>query len=87
MSVPNRDLTISAVLAGSGIGIVDLIVTADHLVSGAITPIGSAATTGWQYHLVLPQRRRPGAAVRQFQDWLVAEMADTQQQLAARGVA
>lgn len=86
MRVPNRDLTISAVLAGSGVGLVDLIVTADHVANGAIVPVGAAQASGWHYHLVLPSNRQPGPAVRLFGDWLRAEVAETRAQLAAAGL-
>ncbi|OSZ71090.1 hypothetical protein CAP39_07855 [Sphingomonas sp. IBVSS1] len=83
MSVPNRDLTISAVLAGSGVGLVDLLVTADQIGTGAIVPVGAVRATGWHYHLVLPNGRRPGPAVRLFRDWLLAEVEATRLRLEA----
>ncbi|WP_165768797.1 LysR substrate-binding domain-containing protein [Sandarakinorhabdus cyanobacteriorum] len=83
MSVPNRDLTISAVLAGSGMGLVDLLVTADQIGTGAIVPVGAVRATGWHYHLVLPNGRRPGPAVRLFRDWLLAEVEATRLRLEA----
>lgn len=77
ITVQSRELVIAAALAGSGIGLVDLILLSDHLASGHLSLVDAPLITDWCYHLVLPQAQSTPRHVREFADWLAEEMAQT----------
>lgn len=82
LTVSSRDLVINAVLGGVGVGLVDIVIMADRIISGDLVPVGCAQSTTWSYHFLLPKRRRATPAVAQFVEWLAAELRRTNEILA-----
>ena len=65
-----RELVAEAVLAGLGIGLMDVSVHAAQIAQGRLVQLGPAVPTGWGHYFLWPRRAEPGAPVSAFRDWL-----------------
>lgn len=67
------NLTLSAVLAGEGVGLLRLALLQDHLRSGALVRLFDAVIDDDQAYLLLRRPDRPlRGPGRQFRDWIIA---------------
>lgn len=78
----NYTLLIQAAIAGQGVAIgwrhlVDNLLEQGYL----CRPIKETALSAYGYYVVLPQRKRRGALIQQFVDWLMAEQAASAESL------
>lgn len=71
--VQSRELLVDAVIAGAGVGLVDMLVASDAIARGELRVLRPPRHTGWHYCLVTPKGRTPTAAVESFRDWLLSE--------------
>lgn len=76
--VHSRELVIGAVLAGTGAGVLDLILMSDKIANRELVVAGNRHPSHWSYHLVLPAGRPAPAHVREFAHWVREEMARTE---------
>ncbi len=75
----NYTLLIQAAIGGQGVAIGWRHLVDNLLAQGLLCrPIAESAASGFGYHVVLPARKRRGALIQSFVDWLMAEhRADT----------
>lgn len=78
VQVTSRELVVSAVLAGTGAGVLDLILMSDKIANGELVVAGARHPSLWSYHFVLPGGRPVPAHVRAFAQWIREEMARTE---------
>lgn len=78
VQVTSRELVVSAVLAGTGAGVLDLILMSDKIANGELVVAGARHPSHWSYHIVLPAGRPVPAHVRAFAGWIREEMARTE---------
>lgn len=78
VQVTSRELVVSAVLAGTGAGVLDLILMSDKIANGELAVAGARHPSLWSYHFVLPSGRPVPAHVRAFAQWIREEMARTE---------
>ena len=69
-----RELVAEAVLAGLGIGLMDVSIHAAQIAQGRLVALGPAMPTGWGHYFLAPSGAELGAPVSAFRDWLF-EMA------------
>ena len=69
-----RELVAEAVLAGLGIGLMDVSIHAAQIAQGRLVALGPAMPTGWGHYFLAPSGAELGAPVCAFRDWLF-EMA------------
>ncbi|WP_066480000.1 MULTISPECIES: LysR substrate-binding domain-containing protein [unclassified Sphingomonas] len=76
--VMSRELVIGAVMAGTGMGVLDLILMSDRIANREVTVSGPRHASPWSYYLALPAGRRTSPHVRAFADWVREEMGRTE---------
>lgn len=76
--VMSRELVIGAVMAGTGMGVLDLILMSDRIANREVTVSGPRHTSEWSYFLALPAGRTTPPHVSAFADWVCEEMARTE---------
>lgn len=79
--VMSREMVIGAVTAGTGAGVLDLILLSDRIANRELIVAGPRHASPWSYHLVLPAGRQAPPHVRAFADWVRAEMGRTDRYL------
>jgi putative choline sulfate-utilization transcription factor len=78
----NYTLLIQAAIGGQGVAIGWRHLVDNLLAQGLLCrPIGESVMSRLGYYVVLPQRKRRGALIQQFVDWLMAEQASSAQSL------
>lgn len=78
----NYTLLIQAAIGGQGVAIGWRHLVDNLLVQGLLCrPIADTVISRLGYYVVLPQRKRRGALIQQFVDWLMAEQASSAQSL------
>ncbi|MBV6751575.1 LysR family transcriptional regulator [Pseudomonas chlororaphis] len=83
----NYTLLIQAAIGGQGVAIGWRHLVDNLLEQGLLCrPISQTAISTFGYYVVLPQRKRRGALIQRFFDWLMAEQADSAQSLVGLGL-
>ncbi|WP_191489200.1 choline sulfate utilization transcriptional regulator [Pseudomonas sp. FEN] len=83
----NYTLLIQAAIGGQGVAIGWRHLVDNLLEQGLLCrPISQTAISSFGYYVVLPQRKRRGALIQRFFDWLMAEQADSAQSLVGLGL-
>ncbi|MGE8067320.1 choline sulfate utilization transcriptional regulator [Pseudomonas sp. NPDC089569] len=78
----NYTLLIQAAIGGQGVAIGWRHLVDNLLAQGLLCrPIAETAMSRFGYYVVLPQRKRRGALIQTFVDWLMAEQASSAQSL------
>ncbi|WP_339479757.1 MULTISPECIES: choline sulfate utilization transcriptional regulator [unclassified Pseudomonas] len=78
----NYTLLIQAAIGGQGVAIGWRHLVDNLLAQGLLCrPIAEAVPSRLGYYVVLPQRKRRGALIRQFVDWLMEEQANSAESL------
>ena len=72
-----RELIAEAVLAGLGIGLMDVSIFARHLKDGALVQLDPAVHTGWSHSLVTSEGASASPSREAFRDWLLSEALET----------
>lgn len=76
--VMSRELVIGAVMSGTGMGVLDLVLMSDRIVNREVTVAGPRHASSWSYYLALPADRPTPPHVRAFAEWVREEMAHTE---------
>jgi len=76
--VMSRELVIGAVMAGTGMGVLDLILMSDRIANGEVVVSGPRHASSWSYYLAIPAGRRSPPHVKAFADWVRDEMGRTE---------
>jgi len=76
--VMSRELVIGAVMAGTGMGVLDLVLMSDRIANKEVAVAGRRHASPWSYYLALPARRPTPPHVRAFTDWVREEMGRTE---------
>ncbi|WP_417676745.1 LysR substrate-binding domain-containing protein [Pseudodonghicola sp.] len=72
------DMIIRAAQTGLGLGLVPLFMAQEGLAAGRLEqPFPRVMTNGSAYYLISPERKRGGAALAAFRDWILAEASQT----------
>lgn len=83
----NYTLLIQAAIGGQGVAIGWRHLVDNLLAQGLLCrPISETVISRYGYYVVLPQRKRRGALIQRFFDWLMAEQADSAQSLTGLGL-
>ena len=83
----NYTLLIQAAIGGQGVAIGWRHLVDNLLEQGLLCrPINQTVISTFGYYVVLPQRKRRGALIQRFFDWLMAEQADSAQSLIGLGL-
>ncbi|NWD76923.1 LysR family transcriptional regulator [Pseudomonas gingeri] len=83
----NYTLLIQAAIGGQGVGIGWRHLVDNLLEQGLLCrPISQTVISTFGYYVVLPQRKRRGALIQRFFDWLMAEQANSAQSLVGLGL-
>jgi len=83
----NYTLLIQAAIGGQGVAIGWRHLVDNLLEQGLLCrPISQTVISTFGYYVVLPQRKRRGALIQRFFDWLMAEQADSAQSLVGLGL-
>lgn len=78
----NYTLLIQAAIGGQGVAIGWRHLVDNLLAQGLLCrPVEESAMSSLGYYVVVPQRKRRGALIHQFVDWLMAEQASSAQSL------
>jgi LysR family transcriptional regulator, glycine cleavage system transcriptional activator len=72
-----RELIAEAVLAGLGIGLMDVSIFARHLRDGELVQLDPAVHTGWNHSLVVPEGAAASPPREAFREWLLSKAAAT----------
>ncbi len=67
-----RELIAEAVLAGLGIGMMDVSIFARHIEAGELVQLAPAVHTGWSHYLVTPQGAPASLPREAFREWLLS---------------
>jgi LysR family transcriptional regulator, glycine cleavage system transcriptional activator len=67
-----RELIAEAVLAGLGIGLMDVSIFARHLKDGELVQLDRAVHTGWSHYLVTPDDAPASPPREAFREWLLS---------------
>src|SRR5687767_16005335 len=67
-----RELIAEAVLAGLGIGLMDVSIFARHLHDGELVQLEPAVPTGWSHCLVTPEGAPASPPREAFREWILA---------------
>jgi LysR family glycine cleavage system transcriptional activator len=70
-----RELIAEAVLAGLGIGLMDVSIFARHIRDGALIQLDPAVPTGWSHSLVTPEDARASPPREAFRQWILSSAA------------
>ena len=65
-----RELIAEAVLAGLGIGLMDVSIFARQVAAGELVQLGPAVHTGWNHYFVEPEAASLKPSVEAFRSWL-----------------
>lgn len=68
-----RELIAEAVLAGLGIGLMDVSIFARHIKDGELVQLAPAVHTGWNHCLVSPEGAPPSPPREAFREWILAK--------------
>ncbi len=68
-----RELIAEAVLAGLGIGLMDVSIFARQIQDGELVQLDAAVHTGWNHYLVTPETGSSSAPREAFRDWITAQ--------------
>jgi LysR family glycine cleavage system transcriptional activator len=68
-----RELIAEAVLAGLGIGLMDVSIFAGHLRDRRLVQLDRAVHTGWSHYLVIPERASACPPREAFREWILSE--------------
>lgn len=79
--VMSRELVIGAVMSGTGMGVLDLVLMSDRIANREVTVAGPRHASPWSYYLALPAGRPTPPHVRAFAEWVREEMAQTERVL------
>lgn len=71
-----RELIAEAVLAGLGIGLMDVSIFARHLRDGELVQLEPAVPTGWSHYLVTPQGAAPSRPREAFREWILSRRVE-----------
>lgn len=72
--VENRELVLSAVRAGLGIGVLDVSVLQREIRAGdLVQPFQEELHTGWSHFFVSPTGRQLSSACEAFRNWIIAQ--------------
>lgn len=72
--VENRDLVLSAIRAGLGIGVLDVSLLQREIRAGdLIQPFPEELHTGWSHFFVSPAGRQLSSAAEAFRNWIIGE--------------
>src|SRR5688500_1058923 len=71
-----RELIAEAVLAGLGIGLMDVSIFARHLHDGELVQLEPAVPTGWSHYLVTPEGAPESPPREAFREWILARAND-----------
>lgn len=83
----NYTLLIQAAIGGQGVAIGWRHLVDNLLAQGLLCrPISETVISRYGYYVVLPQRKRRGALIQRFFDWLMAEQANSAQSLTGLGL-
>ncbi|QTT85932.1 choline sulfate utilization transcriptional regulator [Pseudomonas chlororaphis] len=83
----NYTLLIQAAIGGQGVAIGWRHLVDNLLEQGLLCrPISETVISRYGYYVVLPQRKRRGALIQRFFDWLMAEQANSAQSLTGLGL-
>ncbi len=70
----NRELVLSAVRAGLGIGVLDVSVLQREIRAGdLVQPFQEELHTGWSHFFVSPTGRQLSSACEAFRNWIIAQ--------------
>lgn len=72
-----RELIAEAVLAGLGIGLMDVSIFARPLREGDLVQLEPAVPTGWSHSLVIPEKAPASPPREAFREWLLSEADET----------
>ena len=70
-----RELIAEAVLAGLGIGLMDVSIFARHLRDGELVQLEPAVHTGWSHSLVIPEDAPASPPREAFREWILSSAA------------
>ena len=68
-----RELIAEAVLAGLGIGLMDVSIFARHIRDGELLQLAPAVHTGWSHYLVIPEGAPASPPRESFREWVHSE--------------
>lgn len=68
-----RELIAEAVLAGLGIGLMDVSIFARHLRDGELVQLEPAVHTGWSHYLAAPEGAPASPPREAFREWILSE--------------
>jgi DNA-binding transcriptional LysR family regulator len=68
-----RELIAEAVLAGLGIGLMDVSIFARHIRDGELVQLDRAADTGWSHYLVIPEEASASPPLEAFREWILSK--------------
>lgn len=68
-----RELIAEAVLAGLGVGLMDVSIFARHVRDAELVQLGPAVHTGWSHSLVVPEGAPASAPREAFRAWILSE--------------
>ena len=67
-----RELIAEAVLAGVGIGLLDVSVFSRQVRDGELVQLDASVPTGWSHYLVTPQGGAASPSREAFREWILA---------------
>jgi LysR family transcriptional regulator, glycine cleavage system transcriptional activator len=73
-----RELIAEAVLAGLGIGLMDVSIFARHIRDGALVQLDRAVPTGWSHSLVIPEGAAASPPREAFREWILTKAKEAQ---------
>jgi LysR family glycine cleavage system transcriptional activator len=68
-----RELVAEAVLAGLGIGLMEVSIFDRHIRDGELVQLGQALHTGWGHYLVVPEGAPASPPREAFREWILSE--------------
>jgi LysR family glycine cleavage system transcriptional activator len=68
-----RELIAEAVIAGLGIGLMDVSIFARQLGNGELLQLAPAAHTGWSHYLVIPEGAPASPPREAFREWILSQ--------------
>jgi DNA-binding transcriptional LysR family regulator len=71
-----RELIAEAVLAGLGIGLMDVSIFARQIRDGELVQLGPAVHTGWDHYLVTSEKGSSSGPREAFRDWIIVQAQD-----------
>ncbi|MES2452006.1 MAG: LysR substrate-binding domain-containing protein [Pseudomonadota bacterium] len=72
-TLPTRELVIDAVLAGAGVGILDMAVIAAELGRAELEILAPPRAGGWAYYFIVPADAQARKEVKAFSQWVSEE--------------